>query len=61
VVGLGTQSTRRRTYIDAFVREAGRDGGAFFFGVAKEDRELLDCGHGDVSAVVAGQKGLSPS
>lgn len=38
--------------------ETGRHGGAFFFGVTEEDREVFDGGHGDVSAVVSGQKGL---
>jgi hypothetical protein len=42
------------TYIDSFVGETRRDGGAFFFGFAKEDGELLDGGHGNVSTVVAG-------
>lgn len=39
--------------------EAGRNRRTLFFGFAKEDGEVLDCGHGDVSAVVAGQKGLA--
>jgi hypothetical protein len=34
--------------------ETRRDGGAFFFGFAEEDGELLDCRHGNVSTVVAG-------
>lgn len=42
------------TYIDSFMGETWRDGGAFFFGFAKEYGELLDCGHGNVSTVVAG-------
>lgn len=42
------------TYIDSFMGETWRDGGAFFFGFAKEYGELLDRGHGNVSTVVAG-------
>lgn len=42
------------TYVDAFMREAWRYGGAFFFCVTKEDRKFLDRGHGNVSAVVSG-------
>ena len=47
------------TYVDALMREAGRYGRALFFGFAQEDGEILDRGHGDVPAVVAGQEGLS--
>lgn len=46
------------TYVDTLVGEAGRHGRGFFFSFAKEDRELLYRGHGDVPAIVAGQKGL---
>ena len=45
-------------YIYAFVRETGRDGGAFFFGFGEEDGEFLDGGHGDVTPVVAGEQSL---
>ena len=45
-------------YIDPFIREAGRDSGAFFFCFRQEDGKLVDGGHGNVAAVVAGQKGL---
>ena len=45
-------------YIYAFVRETGRDGGAFFFGFGEEDGEFLDGGHGDVASVVAGEQSL---
>lgn len=45
-------------YIDAFVGEAWRDGGALLFGFAEQDRELFHGGHGNVSPVVARQKGL---
>jgi hypothetical protein len=48
------QVRRSVTYIDSFVGETRSDGGAFFFGFAKEDGEFLDCGHGNVSTVVAG-------
>lgn len=47
------------TYIDSFMRETRRDGGTFFFGFAEEEGEFLDCGHGNVSTVIAGQKGLA--
>jgi hypothetical protein len=40
------------------VREARRYRGAFFLGIAEEDGEFLDGGHGDVSAIVSGQKSL---
>lgn len=53
------RETRGRTYIDSFMRETWRDGGTFFFGFAEEEGEFLDCGHGNVSTVVAGQKGLA--
>jgi hypothetical protein len=49
----------KRTYVDAFVREAWWDCGAFVFCIAEEDRELLDRGHGDISSVVTRQEGLS--
>lgn len=40
------------------MRETGRYGGTLFLGIAEEDGELLDSGHRDVPAIVAGQKGL---
>jgi len=40
------------------MRETWRDGRAFFFGFAEEEWEFLDCGHRNISTVVAGQKGL---
>ena len=46
------------THVDSLVGEAGRDCRAFFFGVTQEDGEFLDCGHGNVSAIVASQEGL---
>ncbi len=46
------------TYVYAFVGETRRDGGALFFGFGEEHGELLDGGHGDVAAVVAGEEGL---
>ena len=49
----------RGAYVDAFVGEAWRDSRALFFSLAQQDRELLDGGHGDISPVVACQKGLS--
>jgi hypothetical protein len=49
------------TYIDPLVRKTRRHGGTLFFRIAEERRELLDGGHGDVPAVVAGQKGLAVS
>jgi hypothetical protein len=50
--------SRSGAYVDAFVGEARRDGGALFFSLAQQDRKFLDGGHGDVSPVVARQKGL---
>lgn len=47
------------SYVDTLVGEAWWNGGGFLFGFAKEDRELLDGGHGDITAVVSGQQGLS--
>lgn len=49
----------RGAYIDTFVGEAWWDSRALFFGLAQQDRELLDGRHGNVSPVVARQKGLS--
>lgn len=49
----------RGPYVDAFVGEAWRDSGALFFGFTQQDRELLHSGHGNISSVVARQKGLS--
>lgn len=46
------------THVDSLVGETGRHCGAFFFGVTQEDGEILDRGHGNVSAIVAGQEGL---
>lgn len=46
------------TYIDTLVGEAGRHGRGFFFGFTEEDGELLYRGHGDIPAIVTGQKGL---
>lgn len=43
------------THIDSLVGETGRDRRTLFFGVIEEDREVLDRGHGDVPAIVAGQ------
>lgn len=43
------------THVDALVGETGRYRGTLFFGVIQEDGEVLDCGHGDVPAIVAGQ------
>lgn len=51
----------RGPYVDAFVGEAWRDSGALLFGLAQQYREFLDCGHGNVSPVVARQKGLPAS
>lgn len=48
----------RQTYVDALMGETGRYCRALFFGFTEEDGEFLDCGHRDVPAVVAGQKGL---
>lgn len=50
--------SRRGAYVDAFVGEARGNGGALFFGLAEQYRKLLDGGHGNVSPVVARQKGL---
>lgn len=46
------------SYVDAFVGETGWYRGALFFCFAKEDWELFDCGHGNVSSVVPGEEGL---
>ena len=43
-----------KTYVDSFMRKAGRHGGALFFGIAEEDWEFLDGGPGNVSAIVSG-------
>jgi len=40
------------------MREARWYRRTFFFRFAEKDGELLDRGHGDVTAVVAGKKGL---
>lgn len=48
----------RHTYVNALMGETRRYGRALFFGFAKEDGEFFDSGHGDVSAIVASQKGL---
>ena len=40
------------------MRETRSDSGAFFFGITEEEGEFLDGGHGNISTVVAGQKGL---
>jgi hypothetical protein len=40
------------------VGEAGRYSRGFFFGFTEEDGELLYRGHGDIPAIVTGQKGL---
>ena len=40
------------------MRETRSDGGTFFFGITEEEGEVLDCGHGNIPTVVAGQKGL---
>ncbi len=45
-------------YIDSLVRETWGDSGAFFFGFTQEDRELLNCRHGNIPSVVPSQKGL---
>jgi hypothetical protein len=52
------QTQNCQTYVDALVGETGRYSRALFFGFTEEDGEFLDRGHGDVPAVVAGQKGL---
>lgn len=52
-VGVANRE-QKGEYVYALVRETGRDGRAFFFGFGEEDGELLDGGHGDVAAVVAG-------
>lgn len=63
--GADTQASQfesaesKTTYINSFMRETRRDGGTFFFGFAEEEGEFLDCGHRNVSTVVAGQKGLT--
>lgn len=46
------------TYVDTLVGEARRYGGRVFFGFGKEDGELFDGGHGNVTSVVSGEKGL---
>lgn len=46
------------TYVDTLVRKTRRHGGALFFGFAQEDGEVLNGGHGNVPAIVAGQEGL---
>lgn len=48
----------RSTHVDAFVGEAGRDGRRFFFGFGEEDRKLFYRRHGNITPVVAGEKGL---
>jgi hypothetical protein len=65
VLITGCQSTTfqlqlwgRISYVDAFVGETRRDGGAFLFGFIEEDRKLFNCGHRNVSSVVPGKKGL---
>ena len=40
------------------MREARRHSGALFFGIAEEDGELLDSGHGDVAPVIPREQGL---
>jgi hypothetical protein len=44
--------------VDAFAGEAWWDCRALVFGLAQQNGEFLDRRHGDVSAVVARQKGL---
>lgn len=56
---LPAREREGETYINSFMRETRRDGRTFFFGFAEEEGEFLDCGHGNVSTVVAGQKGLA--
>jgi hypothetical protein len=46
------------TYVDALAGEAWRHGRGFLFGFGQEDGELFDGGHGDVTPVVTGKKGL---
>lgn len=48
-------------YVDTLVGEAGRHGGGFLFGFAEQNREFLNCRHGDVSAIVPRKKGLDAS
>lgn len=55
----GQANQTRNAYIDTLVRKTWRHGGALFFGFTQEDGELLDRGHGDVTAVVSGKKGLA--
>lgn len=45
--------------IDSFMGETWRYGGAFFFGFAEENGELLDGRHGDVAPIVSRKKGLT--
>ena len=52
------EKPRGRRYVYAFVREAGWDCRAFFFGFGEEDGEFFDGGHGNVASVVAGEEGL---
>ena len=53
-----SRGTEAATYVYAFVRETWWNGGAFFFGFGEEDGEFLNGGHGNVTAVVAGEEGL---
>lgn len=56
--GDNAEHATHTTYINAFMRETRSDCGTFFFGITEEEGEFLDGGHGNVSTVVAGQKGL---
>lgn len=56
--GNNAEHATHTTYINAFMRETRSDCGTFFFGITEEEGEFLDGGHGNVSTVVAGQKGL---
>lgn len=56
---FGVQSGSAKTYVDALVGEAGRYGRRLFFSFGKEDWELFDGRHGNVTSVVSGKKGLS--
>jgi hypothetical protein len=46
------------THVDTLVGEAWWHGGRVFFGFGEEDGELFDGGHGNVTSVVTGEKGL---
>lgn len=49
---------RLSTYVDAFMREAWRYRRALFLGIAEEDWELLDGGHGNVAPIIPRKEGL---